>query len=89
MLRFIVQGCKQVLGYKTPEQLAHLLTSKHSQSTVQTDLSQSDVVEVVHSKEPSPILNHNSSVSSVDSGSKDRVNVSIVCVEFCMFLLVN
>ena len=63
---------------KTPEQLAHLLTSKHSQSVAPYDISQSAVVDVVHSKDPSPMLNHSSSVSSVDSGSKDSDRVSTV-----------
>ena len=66
-----------MLGFKTPEKLAHLLTSKHSQSVAPYDISQS-AVDVVHSKDPSPILNHNSSVSCVDSGSKDSDRVSTV-----------
>ena len=74
----IVQGCKKLLGVKTPEKLAHLLTSKHSQSVAPYNISQSAVVEVVQSKDPSPILNHSSCVSSVDSGSKNCDRVSTV-----------
>ena len=60
-----------MLGVETPGQLAHLLTSEDSRSVAPYNISHSTVVEVIHSKEPSPKLNHSSSVSSVDSGSKD------------------
>ena len=69
-----------MLGIKTPEKLANLLTSEDSQSVAPYNISQSAVVDVVHSKDSSPILSFNSSVFSVDSGSEDSDRVSTVLV---------
>ena len=63
---------------ETPEKLAHLLTSEDNQSVAPYNISQSAVVDVVHSKDSSPKLNHSSCVSSVDSGNKDGDRVSTV-----------
>ena len=79
-----------MFGVKTPEKLAHLLTSEDSQSVAPYNISHSAVVEAVHSEDPAPILNHSSSISCVDSGSKDsdRVSTVLVLVLVCVCVCV-
>ena len=70
-LMLFPQDCRQVLGFKTPKKLVHLLSSKHSPSNHLSTPDQPASADEIQTHQPTSKPTTSSPAVSAASGGKD------------------